>query len=88
MQQAQLTSRVEPRYPAIAIQTITEGTVLLHAIISRNGRITALEVLSGPPLLVKAALDAVRQWRYRPTYLGGEPVEVDTSITVIFRLNK
>jgi protein TonB len=88
VQQAQLTSRVEPRYPVIAIQTRTEGTVLLHAIISRDGRITALEVLSGPPLLVKAALDAVRQWRYRPTYLGGEPVEVDTSITVIFRLNK
>jgi protein TonB len=88
VQQAQLTSRVEPRYPAIAIQTRTEGTVLLHAIISRDGRITALEVLSGPPLLVQAALDAVRQWRYRPTYLGSEPVEVDTSITVIFRLNK
>jgi periplasmic protein TonB len=88
VQQAQLTSRVEPRYPVIAIQTRTEGTVLLHAIISRDGRITALEVVSGPPLLVKAALDAVRQWRYRPTYLGGEPVEVDTSITVIFRLNR
>lgn len=88
VQQAQLTSRVEPRYPVIAIQTRTEGTVLLHAVISRDGRIAALEVLSGPPLLVQAAVDAVRQWRYRPTYLGGEPVEVDTSITVIFRLNR
>lgn len=88
VQQAQLTSRVEPRYPVIAIQTRTEGSVVLHAIISRDGRITALEVVSGPPLLVQAALDAVRQWRYRPTYLGGEPIEVDTSITVIFRLNR
>jgi periplasmic protein TonB len=88
VQQAQLISRVEPRYPIIALQTKREGTVLLHAIISRDGRITALEVVSGSPLFVQAALEAVRLWRYRPTYLGGEPVEVDTSITVIFRLNK
>jgi len=60
--------------------------VILHAIISRDGSITALDVVSGQPLLVKAALDAVRQWRYRPTLLNGEPVEVDTTITVIFRL--
>jgi protein TonB len=86
--QAQLISRIEPRYPIIALQTRREGTVLLHAIISRDGRITALEVVSGSPLFVQAALDAVRQWRYRPTYLGSEPVEVDTSITVIFRLNR
>jgi periplasmic protein TonB len=88
IQQAQLISRVEPRYPAIAVQTKTEGTVVLHAIISRDGRITALEVVSGHPLLVQAALDAVRQWRYRPTYLGGEAVEVETSITVTFRLSQ
>jgi protein TonB len=84
--QAQLLSRIEPQYPIIAIQTKTEGTVRLHAIISRDGRITSLDVLSGHPLLVKAALEAVRQWRYRPTMLNGEPVEVETSITVIFRL--
>lgn len=86
--QAQLISRSEPRYPFIAIQTRTEGTVRLRAIISRDGRISELQVLSGPPLLVQAALDAVRQWRYRPTYLNGEPVEVETSITVIFRLQQ
>jgi periplasmic protein TonB len=84
--QAQLISRIEPRYPILARQTRTEGTVRLRAIISRDGRITALEVLSGHPLFVQAALDAVRQWRYRPTMLNGEPVEVETSITVIFRL--
>jgi protein TonB len=88
VQQAQLISRIEPHYPPLARQTRTQGTVLLHAIISVDGRITALEVVSGPPLLVQAAIDAVRQWRYRPTYLSGEPVEVETSITVIFRLGQ
>ena len=86
--EAQLISRIEPRYPRIALETKTEGTVRLNAIISRDGRITALDVLSGHPFLVKAALDAVRQWRYRPTLLNGEPVEVETSITVIFRLRE
>jgi protein TonB len=86
--EAQLISRVEPQYPPLAIQTRTEGTVRLHAIISREGRITSLDVLSGHPFLVKAALDAVRQWRYRPTMLNGEPVEVETFITVIFRLHE
>lgn len=86
--EAQLISRIEPQYPRIAIQTRTQGTVQLHAIISRDGRITSLDVISGHPFLVKAALDAVRQWRYRPTMLNGEPVEVETSITVIFRLHE
>jgi protein TonB len=88
VEQAQLIARVEPRYPILAVQARKEGTVVLHAIISRDGRITALEVVSGPPLFVQAALDAVRQWRYRPTALNGEPVEVDTSIMVIFRLTQ
>jgi periplasmic protein TonB len=86
--EAQLISRIEPQFPSIALQTKTQGTVRLHAIISRDGRITSLDVLSGHPFLVKAALDAVRQWRYRPTLLNGEPVEVETSITVIFRLHE
>ena len=85
--QAQLVARIEPRYPALARQARIQGTVLLHAYISADGRITGLEALSGPPLLVQAAVDAVRQWRYRPTYLSGEAVEVETSITVIFRLD-
>lgn len=84
--QAQLLSKIEPRYPPLAIETRTQGTVRLRAIISRDGRITALEVISGHPLLVQAALEAVRQWRYRPTLLNGEPVEVETSITVNFQL--
>jgi TonB family protein len=84
--QAQLVSRIEPRYPLLALQTRQTGTVVLHAIISRDGRINALEVVSGSPFFVQAVLDAVRQWRYRPTMLNGEPVEIDTTITVIFQL--
>ena len=86
--EAQLVSRIEPQYPFLALQTKTQGTVRLHAIINRDGRITSLEVLSGHPFLVKAALDAVRQWRYRPTLLNGEPIEVETSITVVFLLRE
>ena len=81
-----MISRIEPRYPPLALETRTQGTVRLRAIISSDGRITALEVISGHPLLVQAALEAVRQWRYRPTLLNGEPVEVETSITVNFQL--
>jgi TonB family protein len=86
--QAQLISRVEPRYPRLAVQTRQSGTVVLHAIISRDGRINELEVVSGSPFFVQAALDAVRQWRYRPTMLNGEPVEVETTITVQFLLQR
>ena len=60
----------------------------LHAIIAKDGTIQNLEVIAGHPLLVQAALDAVRQWRYQPTLLNGEPVEVDTTIDVIFSLNQ
>jgi len=84
--EAQLVSRIEPRYPLLALQLKQSGTVVLHAIISRDGHITALEVVSGSPFFVQAALDAVRLWRYRPTMLNGEPVEVDTTITVVFQL--
>jgi|SRR5579864_332666 len=84
--QAQLISRIEPRYPPLPLQMRQSGTVILHAIISRDGHINALEVVSGSPFFVQAAVDAVRQWRYRPTMLNGEPVEVETTITVVFRL--
>jgi TonB family protein len=86
--QAQLIFRVEPRYPPLAVQTRQSGTVVLHAMISRDGRINSLEVVSGSPFFVPAALDAVRQWRYQPTLLNGEPVEVETTITVMFRLQR
>lgn len=84
---ASLVNRVNPVYPPLARQTRISGTVRLHAIISKDGSVQQLEVISGHPLLVQSALDAVRQWRYRPTLLNGEPVEVDTTIDVIFSLN-
>jgi len=76
-------NRVQPVYPPLARQTRISGTVRLHAIISKDGSIQQLEVISGHPLLQQNALDAVRQWRYQPTLLNGEPVEVDTTIDVI-----
>lgn len=88
VQAAKLVNRVQPQYPPLARQTRISGTVRLHAIISKDGSVQQLEVVSGHPLLVQAALDAVRQWRYQPTTLNGEPVEVDTTIDVIFSLNQ
>ena len=87
VQSALLIRRIDPRYPPLAVQARREGTVQLHAVIARDGSIESLEVLSGDPLFIQSALEAVRQWRYRPTLLGGEPVEVDTYITVNFRLS-
>jgi TonB family protein len=84
---ASLASRVQPVYPAEARKQRVSGTVRLHAVIGRDGAIQQLEVLSGDPLLVEASLDAVRQWRYRRTTLNGEPVEIDTTIDLIFALN-
>src|SRR4051812_1569740 len=76
----------KPNYPPIAKTARIQGAVVLHAIISKNGAIENLQVVSGHPMLTQAALDAVRQWKYRPYYLNGEPVEVDTTITVNFTL--
>jgi len=86
VQAAKLVNRVQPMYPPLARQTRISGTVKLHAIIGKSGNVEQLQVVSGHPLLVQAALDAVRQWRYQPTLLNGEPVEVDTEIDVIFSL--
>ncbi|HSY33068.1 MAG TPA: energy transducer TonB [Verrucomicrobiae bacterium] len=88
VQAAKLTNKVQPLYPPLARQTRISGTVRLHAIIAKNGTVEQLEVISGHPLLVQAALDAVRQWKYQATTLNGEPVEVDTTIDVIFSLNQ
>lgn len=82
----QLIHRVEPVYPRIALSAHVQGVVQLKAIIGKNGDVNELEVLSGHPILVPAALDAVKQWRYRPYLLNGEAVEVETNITVNFNL--
>ena len=88
VQAAKLMNKVQPTYPPLARQTRISGTVRLHAIIAKDGSIQSLEVLSGHPLLQQSALDAVRQWKYQATLLNGEPVEVDTTIDVIFSLNQ
>lgn len=83
---ASLVNQVQPAYPPLARQARISGDVVLHAIIDTDGRVTQLQVVSGHPLLVQAAMEAVRQWRYRPTTLNGDPVQVDTTITVTFQL--
>jgi protein TonB len=87
IQAARLIHRIDPIYPPLARQMRISGTVELVGVISTDGTIRELRVFSGHPLLVQAALNAVRQWAYQPTLLGGHPVEVITTISVIFRLN-
>jgi protein TonB len=85
---AKLIYQPMPEYPQLAKMTHTEGAVELEAVIGKDGTIEELKVLRGHPLLVKAALDAVRQWRYQPTLLNGEPIEVVTEVTVSFKLGE
>jgi protein TonB len=85
---ALLDHRVLPVYPPLAVQARQEGEVKMHAIIATDGTIKSLEVVSGGLLFIQAARDAVLQWRYKPTLLNGQPVEVDTYITVIFHLER
>ena len=86
MMEGNLIYRVQPLYPLLARQARIQGQVVLRAMISREGAIENLQVLSGHPMLAPAAVDAVRQWRYRPYVLNGEPVEVETQVTVNFVL--
>ncbi len=79
-----ILSKTTPVYPPIAKAAHVSGTVVLHALISKTGTIDNLTVVSGPEMLRAAALDAVRQWRYKPYLLNGEPTEVDTTVTVNF----
>jgi protein TonB len=85
---AKLIHQVTPPYPPLARQTGISGTVVLQAIIGRDGCIRDLQVLSGHPLLIPAAVDAVRQWLYQPTTLNGSPVEVLTTVEVRFVLSR
>jgi len=86
VQQARIAKRVAPRYPPLARQARIQGVVKLTAIIARDGSVDKLEVSSGHPLLVPAALEAVKEWQYKPTLLNGEAVEVVTQVDVIFKL--
>ncbi len=85
--QGMVLHKVQPTYPPLARTARVQGSVLLAAVIGKDGSIQNLHVISGHPLLTQAALDAVRQWKYRPYILNGEPVEVDTQVTVNFTLS-
>ncbi|HUK25710.1 MAG TPA: energy transducer TonB [Terriglobales bacterium] len=78
---------VQPMYPPLARQARIQGTVVLQAEISKSGDIENLRLISGHPMLAPAAIEAVKQWRYKPYYLNGEPVEVETQVTVNFSLS-
>ncbi len=83
-----LVYRVEPAYPTLARQTRRGGRVELRAIIAADGTIQSLQVVSGDPLFIQSALQAVQQWRYKPTILNGQPVEIDTFITVVYAISR
>jgi periplasmic protein TonB len=85
--QGLLIKRVQPKYPPAALAVRAQGAVQIEATINKEGNVTNLKVLSGDPVLARAALDAVRQWRYKPYYLDGDPVEIQTQITVNFKAN-
>jgi TonB family protein len=85
---AALVHQVTPKYPKDAKAAHICGTVLLHAIIAKDGAVQQLEYISGPRLLSKSAMDAVRQWHYRPMLLDGQRIEVDTKISVVYTLGK
>jgi protein TonB len=86
MSEGDLIHKVLPIYPPLARSARIQGDVVLQAVISRQGAIENLRVLAGHPMLVPAAIEAVRQWRYRPYVLNSEPVEVETQVTVKFSL--
>jgi protein TonB len=84
--QGLLIHQVKPAYPSLAVHARVQGTVVLQAVIAKDGTVRDLRVLSGHPLLVQAALEAVQLWRYKPYLLNDQPVEVDTQINVNFTL--
>jgi TonB family protein len=81
-----LVKKTQPVYPASALQMHIEGAVELTATISKNGDISAVKIVSGDPRLARAAVDAVKQWKYKPYLLNGEPVEIQTQVTMNFKL--
>lgn len=86
VKEPKLIRRVEPMYPPLAMQTRMQGTVIVDAVIDERGDVTEVKAISGPPLLIQAALDAVRRWKYEPTYLNEQPVAVQLNVTVAFKL--
>ena len=86
LSQGLLLKQVPPAYAPLARQARIQGTVVVRAVISKDGSVESLTLVSGHPMLVPAAMDAVKQWKYKPYILNGEPVEVETTINVNFTL--
>ena len=86
MQERNLITMVDPVYPPLAMQARIQGLVRFNVVIGKDGRVANMQLVSGHPLLVPAARDAVRQWVYKPTLLNGDPVEVVTEVGVNFTL--
>src|SRR5262249_29371826 len=88
MEEGRLLQKIQPTYPETAKRLHIQGDVVLTALIAKDGSIEGLKVLSGHPFLIRAALDAVSRWRFKPYILNGSPVEVETTIKVTFRLEQ
>jgi protein TonB len=88
VREPKLVYRVDPTYPPLARQTHMQGVVVIDAILDEQGNVVEAKITSGPPLLIQAALDAVRKWKYEPTYLNDQPVQVQLNVTVTFRLSE
>jgi protein TonB len=88
VREPRLIHREEPSYPPLARQTHTQGTVVIDAILDESGNVVEMKVVSGPALLIAAALEAVRKWKYQPTYLNDEPIAVQMNINVTFTLSQ
>ena len=86
VQSLRIIDQVKPVYPELAKLSRTEGTVTLHVLIGKDGRVEKVEIVSGPALLTRAASDAVKQWKYKPTIIGGQAVEVITSVPLAFHM--
>jgi protein TonB len=84
--QAKLISSTPPIYPSLARNQHISGNVLVDALIDASGRVTTMKVVSGPALLHQAAMDALKQWKYRPATLDGKPTQMHLTVTVQFRL--
>ncbi len=83
-----IVSKVNPKYPPDAKKAGIQGTVVLDAVVGKTGSVEKLDVASGPNELQQSALDAVRQWKYKPFLLNGEPIEVKTTVSVFYTLEK
>jgi len=83
-----LLVRVEPIYPPLALQTHMQGVVMIDAVLDEKGNVQDMKIVSGPPLLYQAALNALGRWKYEPTYLNDQPVAVELVVTITFQLGR